>query len=169
MQLSLRDRWILANQYRILEKLYPEEAKGFAVAREVLENGYELHYSWITDFLSDGDQMMSAEESKEVLDILDLFSVLKRSYNKLEDKSGIDEWKVQFAGFSGNEETKQMAYTRFFTGLNGGRYTDLDRGDDFNSHFPMLDTYRTMVATWKEKGKLRELTNEDIRHILDAE
>lgn len=44
MNLSREQRWMLANQYRILEKLYPEEADHYERAREVLERGFTLNF-----------------------------------------------------------------------------------------------------------------------------
>lgn len=52
MDLTREQRWILANQYRILERLYPNEAECHAKAREVLENGYEFNYDWIAQHIS---------------------------------------------------------------------------------------------------------------------
>ncbi|WP_019677381.1 YfbU family protein [Arsukibacterium perlucidum] len=54
-------RYELINQLLILEKLYPEEADYYAKNRKALENGYELHYSWLTENISDG---LSEEECK---------------------------------------------------------------------------------------------------------
>ncbi len=49
----------------------------------------------------------------EVLDIMDMFSVLKRAHGALPDNSEIEECQVTFAGFHGNNETQQLAYVRF--------------------------------------------------------
>jgi hypothetical protein len=53
MKLTRTERWILVNQYRILEALYPDEAKWFAENREALSSGYELHYRGMIDFIYD--------------------------------------------------------------------------------------------------------------------
>ena len=47
-------RYELINQLLILEKLYPEDADYYSKNRKALENGYELHYSWLTENISDG-------------------------------------------------------------------------------------------------------------------
>jgi hypothetical protein len=39
MKLTRTERWILANQYRILEVLYPKEADSLSYAREAFEHG----------------------------------------------------------------------------------------------------------------------------------
>jgi uncharacterized protein YfbU (UPF0304 family) len=103
-------------------------------------------------------------ESKEVLDILNLHSTLKRCYGALADKSGIDEDRLTFSGFDGNNEGKQMAYARYYCNLDGGRFDDL-YVVDLNSHFPTMQRYRPMVAEWKESDNKYELTKEDIVRI----
>ncbi len=44
MKLTRTERWILSNQYRILEALYPDERGSLEKARIALESGYELEY-----------------------------------------------------------------------------------------------------------------------------
>jgi len=168
MKLTKIERWILSNQYRLLQVIYPDEADYFGQCREVLERGYELHYDWITEYIYDGNDVMSSEECKEVIDILDMFSALKRAYEALDDKSGIEEWTVKFSGFDGNNETKQMAYARCFCSLDGGRFTELDRGDDFNSHSPVLDAYRRMLIEWRNSEDRYHLSEDDLVRITSA-
>ena len=133
MNLSLKDRLVLINQYNILELLKPEEKKHYANLLEVLENGFELEYE--TLFSSIDNEVVSIQECKEVLDILEMFKALKFSFYQLEDKSGIEENKIKFQGFDGNHELKQMTYARFLKKTE--RFTDiLDNENNNNSHFP---------------------------------
>ena len=113
-------------------------------------------------------ETLSAKECSEVVKILDMHRALKRSYEALADKSGIKEYGIKFAGFDGNNETAQMAYARYFCKQDGGKFTELDRGDDFNSHSPELDVYRCMLEVWEKTGKSHELTREQILKILAA-
>lgn len=168
MRLTRTERWIISNQYRILERLCPDEAESLREDREALEHGYELHYGWMCQHVYSDEQAMTEEESTEVIDILDMFSTIKSNYGKLKDKSGIEEWRVTFAGFDGNHETKQMAYARYYCRSGGGRFQDLERGDNFNSHMPVLDRYRKMLAEWKRIGQKRDLTKEDIIQIVSV-
>lgn len=48
------------------------------------------------------DNVMPDEDQKLVIDILDMFSILQDSYNRLEDKTGIEEFKLKFSGFDFN-------------------------------------------------------------------
>ncbi|SRR6266705_2746470 len=170
MKLTKTERWILINQYCILEKLDPGEAKHYARCREILENGYEFHYGEITQHIYKDNDTMSTEASREVLDILEMFSVLKRSYDALEDKAGIEDYRIKFHGFDGNDllEVKYLGYASFFCNSDGGRYTELDKGDDFNSHMPTLRTYRSMLNEWKNSKDIHKLSKEDIIRITSV-
>ncbi|MDQ7814217.1 MAG: YfbU family protein [Patescibacteria group bacterium] len=169
MRFTRTERLLLANQYRILEKLYPDEAGSYATWREALESGYELHYGWIAEHIY--EDVMTDAECREVVDILDMHRALKRAYEALADKSGIEEWKVKFSGFDGNNECKQMGYARYFCAIDGPhdpRFPEVDRGDNFNSHCPTLKRYRAMLAEWNKSGAKQELTRDDVVRIIDA-
>jgi uncharacterized protein YfbU (UPF0304 family) len=163
MKLTPVERWMLSNQFRILEALYPDEAESYAEAREAIENGYELQYDLLSQHIS--EDVMSVEDCNEVIDILNMFRVLKFSYEDLDDKSEIDEGDIEFGGFDGNHEGKQMAFTRHFCG-SGESYAELNRSGGFNSHWPMLDRYRQMLAEWKKSANQHRLTKEDIQRII---
>ncbi len=166
MKLTRTDRWILSNQYRILEALYPNEATAFAEAREAIECGYELHYRSLSEHIY--DEGFSVEECNEVVDILDMFCTLKHSYEELPNKSGIDASEIEFDGFDGNYETKHMVYARYFCNHDGGRFSELTPNNDFNSHAPRLDRYRRMVKRWKDCADKHSLKKEDILRIMAA-
>jgi len=169
MNLSREQRWMLANQYRILERLYPDEAEYYAQAREVLERGYELNYDWIAPHIL--ERTMSEVECKEVLDILDMFSALERSYRQMAEKpAGVEEHDVQFHGFDGNHETDQLGYASFLIEKEGKWQELADHGDHLNSHAPFLDWYRRMLRVWQERPTKQrfELSSDEIRRIVAA-
>lgn len=94
MDLTRQQRWMLANQYLILEKLYPENADHYERARTVLENGFELSYDWYIPHIA--ERTMSEDACKEVIAILDMFSVLERSYRQLAEKpAGVSTGSTQ--------------------------------------------------------------------------
>ncbi|EGQ8961968.1 YfbU family protein [Vibrio parahaemolyticus] len=92
---------------------------------------------------------------KEVLNILDMWSFIERSYASLTDENkayvereaspfGRDP---KFSGFDGNNETDYMGAASFLV-------NDLDRfaefkGRDFNSHCPSVDGYQRMMNVYK--------------------
>lgn len=164
MTLTRTDRWMLSNQYKMLAKLDPENADHYEHVREILEQGYELHYRWVAEHIYDGDSIMTAEQCREVLDILEMFSLLKQT----SADSGPNAWRLKFSGFDGNTESKYMAYSKFFCEQDEGRYPELDRGDKFNSHMPSLERYRRQLAAWHSSKDPRQLTTEDIQRISDA-
>ena len=163
MKLTKTERWILSNQYRILEKLDPDQERDYARGREVLESGYALEYGWISEHLLDE---FPVDECREVIDILDMCQALRRSYEKLGNKSGIEEWRVHFRGFDGNEETGHMAYARYLT-EDEGKFQELRNGG-LNSHCPTLDRYRSMLSEWERSPNKSELTREDLVRIAHA-
>lgn len=88
-KLSKTERWILANQYAILEKVDPENADYHARARAAIEHGYEMHYPWLTESIYEGEDVMGVEECKEVTDTLEMHRRLQRSYDALEARAGL--------------------------------------------------------------------------------
>src|SRR5688572_15542499 len=103
MDLSRTERLILANQYRILEALFPADADYYRDKRTALEHGFEYHYDEVAgDILSD---TLSAERCNEVIEILQMYRSLTYAYRALEDKSGIEPRAIDFPGFDGNHET----------------------------------------------------------------
>ncbi|SHK26795.1 hypothetical protein SAMN05216369_1279 [Marinobacter antarcticus] len=157
-------RYELINQLLILEKLYPEDADYYSKNRKALENGYELHYSWLTESISDG---LSEEQCKEVLDILDMYRSITFSWQRLHDGQEIPD-KLKFQGFDGNYETELMGYVQYFV-IELARFDELTYGKEhpyFNSHGPMLENYRRMLAVWKEYGF--DLTEDEIASVMEA-
>jgi uncharacterized protein YfbU (UPF0304 family) len=167
MKLTRAERWILSNQFRILEALYPDEAESFQKAREVVEEGYELNYDWITQHISPDNHMLSDEECREIIDILAMFSALKDSYQNLTDASEIEEQAITFGGFDGNSETTQRDYVLFLVDREH-KFLSLDRGHDFTSDRPRLYAYRRMLLEWRKSDESYELVKEDILRIVSA-
>jgi uncharacterized protein YfbU (UPF0304 family) len=168
MELSKKERLAFIYQLRILEALYPNEAANFANHRTALENGYALHYDWIIDHLSNE---MSEEECREVLDILDMYRAITFGLKKLDEGDTLQEHSLaKFSGFDGNNETEQMGYARYFI-VDLDRYSELKQGEYnyFNSHTPMLDTYRKMLEQWRRVDNRFDLSREQIAAIFGAE
>ena len=168
MQLTRVERWILSNQYRILEALHPKEAEWLADARKAIEEGFEFEYDRLAQEVYPDRDCLSSEECQEVLEIMAMFRALKDGYEALEDKSGIEESGITFEGFDGNNETAQMAYAQYFCGRSGA-YIELERGDNFNSHCPVLDMYRRMLSEWNMCEHRNDLSKEDIIRIATAQ
>lgn len=167
MELSAVERLLLSNQFRILEKLYPEEADYYSSNRTVLERGYKLHYGEIFETFY---EEMSEVECKEVVDVLDLYRAITFSYRDLSDKNDINEEEIRFYGYDGNNEIRQYLYAKFFI-LELDRFQELTDGQknpEFNSHSPRITKYKNMLIVWKTYGNCRQLTVSQIKEILAA-
>lgn len=166
MKLTIKERLNLSLQFKILEKLYPEEQEYYANHRKAIEDGYELHYDWIIDHLSPG---LTSEECTFVLDVLDMYAAFYFSFKKLENPKDLKEVDIKFPGFDGNHETMFMAYTKYFI-------EDLDRFNEirettngyYNSHMRMIPKYKNMLIKLKEfqKPYTYELSEDQVIEIL---
>jgi uncharacterized protein len=168
VELTKYERLNLINQYKILEKLYPDESKDYEVLRKALEEGYVYNYydsfHWMEDELSEA-------ECREVIEILNMYRDLKFSYGNLLDKEEIEESKLIFRGFDGNYETKQYVYAQYYL-FDLDKYLELrqySKFHDFNTHTEMLGKYRRMLSIWNAlNNKCNELTAGEIKKIIKA-
>lgn len=166
-KLTKLERLMLSNQYLILEKLDPECGDYYAEKRIVLEEGYELHYEDVYSNIS--STVLSAEECREVIDILSMYRAITDS---MKPEYDIQHYNLEFPGFDLNDEYegKLVLYTRYFINtLN--RFEELKYGEqkgNFNSHALKLSTYRKMLEKWDSIGREYSLTEEQILTILEA-
>ena len=164
MRLSKVERLILSNQFRILEKLYPEEQGDFANFREAVETGFEIEYDWHAQYIE--KDVLSIEECTEIIDILAMFDSLNHSLKKTQNISDVAKRRAKFAGFDGNHEVKQLAYTHYLR--KNGKFSDLLGDGSLNSHIPMLTSYRRMLKEWIRSDNQNYLTEDDIARIATA-
>jgi uncharacterized protein YfbU (UPF0304 family) len=167
MELNIKERLSLSFQLKILEKLYPEEQEYYANHRKAIEDGYELHYSWITENLSEG---LTSEQCTFVLDVLEMYAALHFSFRQLKESTKLSDKSVKFPGFDGNNETMYMAYTKYFI-------EDLDRFNEirettngyYNSHSRMIPKYKKMLELWKaiKKPFTYEITEDQILELIN--
>ncbi|MCE9822281.1 YfbU family protein [Vibrio alginolyticus] len=167
MDFTRKERLNLINQYKILAKLYPEEAEHYDELREILEDGYEIFYSMVDQWISND---MPKEEGKFVLDILELYRFIEDYKRISKDENITNHFLSSFMGFDGNNEGEYMAFARFLI-IKQGKFSEqkdyLRKNDNLNSHTPMVDTYKRMLAKWESFGKPYQLTAEQIQQILD--
>ncbi len=158
----------LINQYTILRDLaeirkdnyYKEKYETFI---EILSEGYVGMYSDITEELSDE---FPAEESRLVWDILQIYSYIKSSYERLE-KPTISKSQIHFDGFDGNEEIPYYGFCKFVL-FTLKRFSDLTENGqlDINSHCNRVGKYRVMINKWNEMNRPYMLTEEQIKTLL---
>jgi uncharacterized protein YfbU (UPF0304 family) len=163
------ERLIIVNQFRLLELLEKDKdsVAHYREMRKIVERGYSLSYHEVTENLW---TEMPETECREVMDILDMFRVLKFSVDALDDKSGIDMQKVRFGGFDGNNESSYLGYAKFLT-QEQGRWEEL-KDEVKNSHSHRLGLYRPMLKKWRELTADQllssELSKEQVVEILEA-
>ena len=140
------ERLMLANQYEILSLLKKEGS--YARVAEELREGHEWLYSQSFDYFSPN---MPESDAEHVVTILGIFSDLRDSYAQLADKSGIEPHQVQFSGFDGNNESDLLCFSRALR--KSDRFVETISEHGKNSHMPTTDTYRRMIAKWRELGE----------------
>lgn len=161
MKLTDQERIILINQNKILALLDEGNADGYRKVITVLERGLVTEYEEVLYL----EPPMSETDCREVLDILAMFNALHYSYDRLEDKGGIDALKIRFVGFDGNNEGRQLGYARYLIEQDD-RYTHLVEGRDLDSHGPFMDEYRDMLERYKALGEPSLLTREQLLEVV---
>ena len=171
MKLTKTERWILFNQFQILEKLGGTDYSPVETCKrtaEALSCGYELDYAYLSPHIYDGDDVLPADECREVLEILGMYDALQFSHQQLGSKSLVSEHDVKFPGFDGNNEGSQLSYAHFI--IKDHRFESLiSLNKDLNSHMPTLELYRRMLAMWKPlQLKPLPLSPAEAKAIIDV-
>jgi uncharacterized protein YfbU (UPF0304 family) len=168
MDLNLKDRLILVNQYLILEKIDPEEAEQYALYRHALERGFSREYGEMTGHITEAQ--ISENQCSELIDILDMYRHLSESYDEVSNKTGITKSSVEFPGFDGNDrlEGRFMSYVRYLVDEKG-EWTELKgHKEKFNSHMPMLNQYKNMLHMHGQFDRNASLTKDQILSVIQA-
>ncbi len=166
--LTPTERLLLINQFRMLEKLYPEGAKDWAESRDIIAHGYTIEYE---DVFSEVFEEMDIEECKYVYDVLDLHRTLIQSFEALADKKGLTLDDVRFRGFDGNNESKRWAFTEHLK--KQGKWQETLTGG-LNSHsistmsrYPrMLEKYEPIKEQLIAGTGHWQMTAEQIREVI---
>ena len=104
--------------------------------------------------MSDGEEIMTVSECKEVWDTLEMFAAVKNSM--VDDIIKIENDRKQgfsikkFQGYDGNIEGKFMSFARFTVErLERFTYSSFENPGYWNSHFPRRRNYQQMLGEWK--------------------
>jgi uncharacterized protein YfbU (UPF0304 family) len=164
LELSNKDRLILANQYEILSMLDKDSGDYYAELAGNLRNGHPwLYRQALRMTLSEN---LPDEDAEHVLTILGIYSDLRASFKNLEDKSGLNAGDVVFPGFDGNNEVELLSFATALA--KADRFTDtIGKHGCPNSHMPTTDRYKKMIERWLHLGKPRyPLSKDQINQIL---
>jgi len=105
------------------------------------------------------EEVDDPEIVKEVVDILDMWSFIEFSYQRLSDDDKATLEKIahpfgkdpKFQGFDGNNETEYMS-TAMFVVNELDRFEEF-KGRNFNSHFSSIDSYKRMLSAFEPMRK----------------
>lgn len=173
VNLSRTERWILHNQYQILEQLArmrndEQDVEHCQQAQEAIGCGYQREYAeYAQGVLAD---TMDDAACKEVVDILEMFDNIRHTFSRLApaDQTGIDKHWTTFPGFDGNTESKQLGYVRHFC-HDPKTFEHFSRAGNFDSHFNGgLELFRRMLKEWVKSVNKRDLTKEDLVRITNV-
>lgn len=144
---------------------------------DCISNGHEWAIAWQYPGLLGGNDE-TPPKVNEVCDILTMYSVLKSSFDQLNDddketviaQASVNKAGIRFPGFDGNNETDHMSITKVMID-ELGRFTDLE-APSYDLHRQMLPTYRNQLTEYdKEIGATsfgQSLSKESIIKILNA-
>lgn len=165
MELTLKDKLLLINQYRILSKLSPEDAEHYEESIEILTSGYRYLYGSLANWI---DDEMPEEKSRFVMDVLSMYRAIHFSGKDL-DGAITEQPMFTFSGFDGNEEGEYHSFTRFCI-LTQNKFAEQKPSEDqmggFNSHSPMIPRYSELLSRWDAMGRPHQLTPEQISKII---
>jgi uncharacterized protein YfbU (UPF0304 family) len=151
------NRLILRNQEQLLsmsDALDDDERAWHRKNVRILESGFTSEYH---DVFCPLHPEIPYKRTVELFDILDMFRVLRNSYERLndEEKTAVEERDISFRGFdySSSEETALPGYVDYL--FEDKRYGELKEplarfSDGGNSHMPVIDVYRRMLRCFKQ-------------------
>ncbi|WP_298579903.1 YfbU family protein [uncultured Olegusella sp.] len=174
------NRLILRNQEVLLslaDDLDDDEREQHRKNAIILEFGFTGEYPGVFASLR---PEIPYSRTVELFDILDMFRVLRGSYERLsdEEKESVDERDISFRGFdySSTEETALPGYVEYL--FSDNRYKELEEplmrfSDGGNSHIPIIDVYRRMLRCFKEVWRphllaATSLKLEEIKKVVAA-
>jgi uncharacterized protein len=168
MEMTKKDRIFLINQYKILAALNKDEESHYLELIEVLEQGYEIFYSLVDEWVSED---MPKDEGRFVLDVLDLYRAIEDVKRSTKDERLLKHEHSFFRGFDGNHETEHMAFCRFLIDTQGKFQEQKPyklRNDNLNSHMPMIEKYRRMLILADQLSKVGRLSPDQVLEVLNA-
>lgn len=166
MKLTRLERWTLSNQYKIMALVDPANRDEYDRIGDALDSGFEREYGNLAPYIVSDGAVMSDDQCRDALDILDMFQAITYALDDLEDTSGLNLQRLRFSGFDGNTEGKYIHYLKYLQ--QDERFTNVNGGDGNNSHHQTLPRYREMVAEWERSPDKYRLTKDDLLRLQDV-
>jgi len=165
--LTLTERAILANQYKIFSLLDKKNAKEHLINAEIFENGYSGLYEEALENISDE---IPIEVCNETSDILSMFKNINKAIHKLgkKERAKLNLDKIRFDGFDADNDDhyylakfmirKKHFYEHFSSAkMNSGSLASIVR------YRKMLPVYKSMLD--KEPNALGEV---ELKELIKA-
>lgn len=157
-------RAVLANQYRMLAMLDRSDAEHWERAAAVVERGWPAHDLPGFDRLEDAAaDPLTREDQNFVLDVFTVYQLLQEAAG--EGMEAGDGFGVELPGFDGNHEGRFQTYALHLQSEKRFTYVRTT-STDYNSHWPMVETYRNMVAAWRRLGRPIHLSRRQFDEII---
>ena len=158
--LTLYERQSLINQYRIIAKLYPEQAQECHRYVRILHEGYSIAYKEIFDVWRE----QSMEQGRYVYEVLEMYRHLRTAYDSLLDKQGLTENDIAFPGFNGNNEYHNLFFVEYLR--DHGEWEETLRRDRSLDSQPMI-TMNLYPRMLEKYNAIRDKKDGDSRFSAD--
>lgn len=164
--LTIVERQILANQFRILSKI-GDDSQDYDTKIEILENGFTEQYFEIFDLNIEEVPLEVCEETTQILHMYKRINDAVATLTE-EEKSLFDLEKIRFSGF----DARKVAHYHYMVFLidNKGLWPEY-KGIYLNSHDEyQLSKYRRMLEyqTYLLDNDQYELTKENLDYLIDV-
>lgn len=159
-KLTIVERQILSNQFRILSKLFEEnsyERKNNEIKAEILENGFTLEY---TKVFNVNIKEISIDVCEETYKILNMFRHIQFAISSLteDEKEKLDLDKIKFEGFD-KENDPHYKYAKYII-------ENLDKWEEYKNNY--LNSHcRSTLIKYRKMLSIQDLANKFNRGDLN--
>ncbi|GAA4153800.1 YfbU family protein [Gryllotalpicola daejeonensis] len=179
--LTSMERHTLSLLHRILARVLPEDANDtdgdteYQLERaRVLEEGFTSEY-WV-EFAGLHSEL-TPRQCEFVMDVLDMFSIVIRSVERLEEKGGelekMTKYVLRFRGFDHNDAVEGHMSSFVQHLVEDGRWEEhrefvlgRERG---NSHSQMFEAYSRMLTAYREVKQRRPRSFDPESYLLSKD
>ncbi|UQD57446.1 YfbU family protein [Flavobacterium sp. K5-23] len=161
--ISLIERQLLANQFKILSKIDPTEKRNEAKI-EILEKGYTGRYFELFDITIEEIPFTICDETEQILNMYRRIATTMETLSDV-DKENINENTIAFEGFDANNDP-HYHYMRFM--VEKLNLWEEYRGVLLNSHNSLcINKYRKMLTYQNHllHNEQYNLSKSDLEHI----
>lgn len=163
IKLTLTERLILANQYKILSNIDTKFADNYDSQLKIVEGGFEGLYPTLFEHISKTNHDKSIVD--ETYAILEMYRNIEPGISNSKVPGAV---KLKFQGFDANNDDHYLIMS-ILTGDMGlyAEYEDFD----FNSHSSYsLEMYRKLLPKYKSLNITyeAEATDQQIQELLDC-